>query len=230
MKIKIIFSFFIILSIISCGNEPPNLSFPTYNILIYQSGAFSVPNDSIYLSMYFVINDDDGFEDITKIKITHVKSENAWDFGRDKLSTYQWENKNFYGIPFLEYNGGKSILLGDYKIEVEDSSGNLSELFVNVEIEGNNSDIAFNVPEIKYKIEVDKKNKELKIKNDTYSSAEIKIMNRQDLYNFGRKKFRDDEKIKLTDSEINNSNLQLSFKINKDVNENIVYFLKQVDF
>jgi hypothetical protein len=57
--IRLVFMFTITVIIISCGNEPPNISFPTYNILIYQSKSFNNPSDNIFLSLYFVLYDDD---------------------------------------------------------------------------------------------------------------------------------------------------------------------------
>jgi hypothetical protein len=227
---KILFFILLFFILVSCGNEPSNISFPRYNVLIYQAGALNIPTDSIYLSFYFILSDDDGFEDIDKLKITHVKTEYSWEINRDQLSTYIWDNQTYYGIPFIEYNNGKAILLGDYKVEVLDKAQNITETFVNVEVEGDNSDNIYPVPEIKYTVEHDAKNKEIKIKNDKYYSVEVLFLNRADLFNGGRKKFKEEDE-KIIFPELNDTkNIITSVKVNKDVNENIIYYLKNFNF
>ncbi|HOV15794.1 MAG TPA: hypothetical protein PK771_16005, partial [Spirochaetota bacterium] len=67
--------FFILMMILSCGNEAPTISFPMYHVLIYENGALQMPADSIFLSLFFVISDDDGINDIKSIKLTHIDTE-----------------------------------------------------------------------------------------------------------------------------------------------------------
>ena len=210
----------------SCGNEPPNISFPVYNVLIYQANSFNNPSDNIFLSLYFVLYDDDGFEDISKVKITHIKSEYSWNLNPSELTKYDYNNKTYYGYSFLEYENGKAILLGEYSIEVEDKAGNIINSMTDVIIDGVDNDIPYDVPEIKYELSVADKGKELKIAKGEYWSVEIKAINRSDIFGGSRKKFKNDEKIELTDKKnVFPQGTPLSIKINEDVNETIIYYL-----
>ena len=230
MNIKCLFRnilfLYILVILFSCGNEPPNISFPVYNILIYQAKSFNNPTNNIFLSLYFVLYDDDGFNDITVIRITHLKSEYSWTINPNELTKYDFDNKTYYGYSFLEYDNGKSVLLGDYSIEVEDEAGNVINTGVDVEIEGVDNDIPYEIPEINYTVTSADKGRELKIGNGNYWSVEVKAINRSDLYGGNRKKFLSDEKISIT---VNKNPLPqgspFSIRINKDVNETVVYYL-----
>ena len=130
------FTIFLVLIILfSCGNEAPVIEFPIYNILIYQEKALSIPNDSIFLSLYFILFDDDGNDDIVEVKITHTRTQYSWTIPSSELDIYDYDNKSYYGVPFLEYNGAKSILLGEYIISAIDRSGAYTETIIIVEID-----------------------------------------------------------------------------------------------
>ena len=73
------------LSFISCGNEPPVISSVMYNILIYQSGSLNIPNDSMFLSVYCILDDPNGLDDITQVKITHTETEYSWIIPKDTI-------------------------------------------------------------------------------------------------------------------------------------------------
>jgi hypothetical protein len=216
----------LLLFALSCGNEPPNISFPVYNILIYQAKSFNNPSDNIFLSLYFVLYDDDGFDDISTVKITHIKSEYSWTLNPNELTKYDFNNRTYYGYSFLEYDNAKSILLGEYDVEVEDKAGNIVNSDIDVEVEGYDNNLPYNVPEIKYELAVTDKGRELKIVKGDYFSAEIKALNRPDLFGGARKKFREDEKISISSNKTAlPQGTSLSVRINKDVNETTVYYL-----
>ena len=222
---KRLFIFIFLIFLISCGNEAPTVSFPIYNVLIYQSGSLRMPSDSIFLSIYFILNDENGMEDIDTIKITHIDTEYSWEIPANLLSTVEWQDKTYYGYSFLEYDNGKSILTGDYSIEVTDKTQNFTNLVFTVDIDGAESNKPYNVPQIKYEFTYNEKNKEMKIVSDEYSSFEIKFIDNLALYNYGRKKFKLDENaiINVQNSQIGN---QISVRVNKDINESLVYFIK----
>ncbi len=224
MKIHIIIlTFFLIL--ISCGNEPPVINLPCYNILIYQKESLNMSNDSIFLSVYFTLEDENGFNDIQQIKIIHLKTDFTWNIPLEILKTpVIFNERSYYGYPFLEYEDGKSILCGDYLIEITDSAGNTVQAPIYVESIEKNSDEPLKIPEIKYTISKIS-NKEIKISGDDYNSCEIRFLNDTVFFNGGRKKFQKGDKI-ILNNEPMPSNTQISVRINKDPNNNIVYFLK----
>ena len=239
---KIICFIFLLVLLISCGNEPPSISFPMYNILVYQGGSLNnIPNDSVFLSFYFQMFDENGIEDIEKVKITHVNSEYSWTINRDLLTSYDWNEKTYYGFSFLEYNNAKQVLLGNYHAEVNDTAGNVSDLYFQVDgdvssdetsgstnknkdMSGDNSVYLFNYPDIKYVITNDKN--EIKISGDSYNSCEIKLLNNPEFYNFQRKKFVYPQKVVIDNKGKDLKDAFISIRINKDINENIVYFLR----
>jgi hypothetical protein len=176
--------------------------------------------------LYFVLYDDDGFDDISTVKITHIKSEYSWNINPNELTKYDFNNKTYYGFSFLEYDNGMSVLLGEYNIEVEDKAGNIINTMVDVGVEGASNDVPYNVPEIKYEITTADKGKELKITGGDYWSVEVKALNRADLFGGSRKKFKNDEKITINDNKIAlPQGTPLSVRVNKDVNETVVYYL-----
>lgn len=230
---KIIFIFFFIILLfltVSCGNEPPVILSSMYRILIYQKDSLSIPDDAIFLSIYFIIEDDNGIDDITSVKIINLDTEYSWKIPVDilKNSTVIWDEKKYIGYPFLEYNNAKSILTGEYLIEVTDSVGNIAESNLFVEIEGLTSSYPYEIPEIKYNVVATNKNKELKITGDKYYSCEIKFINKPKMFEGGRKKFTEGKKIILNNNEPMPANTNISVKINKNEEETIVYFLKNI--
>jgi len=218
----------ILFNIICCGNEPPIIISSLYKILIYQKDSLNIPNDSIFLSIFFIIEDDNGIDDIVNVRIIHTDTEFSWNIPVDllKKSTVIWEEKQYVGNSFLEYNNAASILTGEYLIEVTDSVGNITESALFVEIEGIISSQAYEVPEINYKINLTNRKKEIKITGDKYSSCEIKFLNKTKLFDGGRKKFETDKKIILNNNKPVAANTTVSVRINKDEEENIIYFLK----
>ncbi len=220
--VKNLFIFLVLIIIFSCGNEYPVVEFPIYNILIYQEGALSVHNDSMFLSLYFILFDDDGNDDIVGVKITHIKTQYSWTIPYSELETYDYDNKTYYGSSFLEYNGAKSILLGEYVIEVTDRSGALTAITFVVEVD--NKDDIYELPPIDYSISFNKNNNEFKLRGDEYNSAEIRFINDPNIFDGGRKKFFSGGDKMIVDGL--NFNYVASFRVNKDINETIVYFLK----
>jgi hypothetical protein len=230
MKItKIIFSLIVLFFIFSCGNEPPIISFVNYNVLIYQKGGLINTDDSIYLSVYFVLDDDNGIDDIAKIKIIHTQSEYSWVLSKNVVNNpVNWRDKNYIGYPFLKYGDGKSILTGEYIIEVEDYGGNIVRSSFFVEIPNILPNEEYKLEDINYKLEIVNNNKELKISGDDFSSCEIKFLDDPNIFNGGRKKITDTKKIVLNNGEALPNNTRISLRINKNEEGTIVYFLKTI--
>jgi len=219
--IKSLIIFVVLIILFSCGNEAPYIEFPVYNILIYQEGALSMYDDSIFLSLYFILFDDDGNDDIAEVKITHTKTQYSWTIPISELEIYDYDNKSYYGVSFLEYDGAKSILLGEYVVSVVDKAGAYSEIKIIVEIDNKNE--IYDIPPIDYSITFNKENNEFKIDGDEYNSVELKFINDPSMFDGGRKKFFSGDKIILDGI---NSNYIASFRVNKDINETIIYFLR----
>lgn len=226
MKKYILFIIMLII-LICCGNEAPIINFPIYNILVYENGSLNMPNDGIFLSIYFILQDDNGIEDINNIKIIHMETEYTWKIPLSILkSPVVWQEKTYYGFPFLEFENGKSILTGEYLISVEDNGGNYAETVIFVEIEGLISSKPFEMPEINYKIVSENKNKEIKISGEKYNSCEIKYLNDPSFFNGGRRKYKHDQKKILNDGEPMPKNTKVSVRVNSDKDETFIYFLK----
>ena len=218
----------ILFLLIDCGNEPPVIISSMYQILIYQKDSLNIPKDSIFLSIYFILEDDNGIDDILDVRIIHTNTDYTWNIPVEllKKSTVIWEDKQFIGYPFLEYQNATSILTGEYLIEVTDSVGNITESTLFVDIEGIISSESYAIPEINYKIVQTNKNKEIKIIGDKYSSCEIKFLNKPKMFDGGRKKFKSGEKIILNNNKPVQSNTNLSVRLNKNEEGTIIYFLK----
>jgi hypothetical protein len=142
------------------------------------------------------------------------------------INNVDWGDKNYMGYSFFEYDSAKSILIGDYKIEVTDKAGNIAENFFQVEIP--NADIRepYKVPEIKYQIKGENSGKEIKITGDHYNSCDIKVLSNPELWSGSRKKFSNGDKIILNKKEGLPSGSVISVRINQDVNETRILFLR----
>jgi hypothetical protein len=232
--IFILLSVAVLICTLGCGNEPPIVTFPIYHVVVYESGTFNVPQNSVFLSIYFNLHDDNGEEDLSSIRITHVETEYSWSLPYNSLSKTIWQDRSYSGYALFEYNEGKSILTGDYFIEVEDKAGNITDTVINVSLdpdaleETGNTEIEVEAPEVPYAVEVTNKNRELKITGNQYESCEIKFLDNPSLYNNGRKKFKSGDKIILNNNKPAEAGNRISVRINSDVNETVVYFMKPV--
>lgn len=189
-----------------------------------------MPNDSIFISVYFVL--EDSLDNIEEIKIIHTESEYEWKIPKEivQKSNVVWGEKKFAGYSFLEFDNAKSILTGQYQIEVSDSAGNVAENNFFVEVEGVPSSTIYRMPEINYRITPLNKNREIRIDGGSYSSCEIKFLNDPKMFENTRKKFGSDKKIILNKNEPVLPHSRLSVRINKDEDEIFVYFLKVFSF
>lgn len=219
----ILLSFFIF----SCANEPPVIDSPIYKIIIYQKGSLGIPVDSIFLSVFFYLDDDNGIEDITEINVIHLESELKWKIPLEMLTErYIWNDHGYYGYAFIEYENANSVLTGDYIIEVYDTAGNYNKVPFTVEITGVPLNKPFPIPDLKYKVEAIER-KEIKISGDSFSAADIRVLTDKNIFNGGRKKFSNNQKILLANEPLPQNSI-LSIMISKDQEEKIVIFLKDL--
>ncbi|HOJ65297.1 MAG TPA: hypothetical protein PLE45_12845 [Spirochaetota bacterium] len=186
-----------------------------------------MPTNTIFLSLYFQLYDENGKEDISEIRITHLETEYSWIIKSENLNTVFWNDKELTGYSFLEYQEGKSVLLGKYLVEAKDRADNVSSMLIEIENPENPQAKKIELPEIKYEIETVENGKEFKIKGDNYYSIELKLLNNPELFNNSRKKFFKNDKIVISNKPLE-KNSELSFRVNKDNKEIIVYFLKPV--
>jgi hypothetical protein len=98
-----------------------------------------------------------------------------------------------------------------------------------VDPEGYETAEELELPEIKYQVSLSKDMKQLIVENDAYSSCEIKFVDNPAFFNGGRKKFASNEKIILNNNKPVDAGSVISVRVNKDLSENIVYFLKPLD-
>lgn len=185
--------------------------------------------DSLFLSIYFILHDDNGEEDILNVKITHIDSEYSWIIDPGQLSKVVWGDNSYLGFSYLEYNNADSVLLGDYLITVEDKAGNITDQVVTVEVEDYNGP-EYLVYNIDYVINVNDDSDEITISGDSYSSCEIKLLNEPQLFNNSRKKYKANEKMVIKREEEQKNQRILSVRVNKNDSETLVYFLKNFRF
>lgn len=224
---KYLICLILLIILIGCGNEPPIINYPNYNILIYEGGSLNIPSNMMFLSVYFVLQDDNGIEDINSIRVIHTETEYSWDLPLDIINkTTIWQERTYVGCPFLEYNDGRSLLTGEYVIEIEDKAGNYADISFFVEIEGLILMKPYEIPEIKYKAKVLNDNKELSISGARYSSCEIRYLSDLSFFNGGRKKIKSGNKIILNNNNEMPVGTKISVRVNSDDDEKIIYFLK----
>lgn len=231
---KKILGFIIIITfLISCGADPPYITSVTHSVLIYQQDSVqNMLSDNVYLSIFCVIAGDTEDNNLREMKITHLATEYSWTIEEKNLSTYNYHDTVYTGFPFIEYEDGKSLLLGDYLIEITDKQDNLSDFVIDVAIsskkEGTFHIDNYTVP---YKAAFIRGNRELQIEckgNATYSSAEIMFLNNQSLFAGGRRKYNNGERILFDPSYGINANSRLSVRLNTGTDDNIIYYLTPV--
>ena len=231
---KKILGFIIIIAfLISCGADPPYITSVTHSVLIYQQDSVqNMLSDNVYLSIFCVIAGDTEDNNLREMKITHLATEYSWTIEEKNLSTYNYHDTVYTGFPFIEYEDGKSLLLGDYLIEITDKQDNLSDFVIDVAVpskkEGTFHIDNYTVP---YKAAFIRNNKELQIEckgNATYSSAEIMFLNNQSLFAGGRRKYNNGERILFDPSYGINANSRLSVRLNTGTEDNIIYYLTPV--
>ncbi len=227
--IYILIIILIIVFLVSCGNEPPSLSYPFYNIIIYQTNSFpNINNDMVFLSVYFKLSDDDGLEDISEVYIRHIDSQYKWVVPYNSLNSQIYQNSVYYGYSFIEYNNNSSVLTGDYEIQAIDGSGNLSAISVfSVNIDGVSTNTEFSIGTIKYYTAYNKSFGELRVTGDPYYSVEFMIVERPELFEGGRKKYEPANFYELSEYGITERET-ISVRVNKDPLETIVYFLSRL--
>lgn len=231
---KKILGFIIIIAfLISCGADPPYITSVTHSVLIYQQDSVqNMLSDNVYLSIFCVIAGDTEDNNLREMKITHLATEYSWTIEEKNLSTYNYHDTVYTGFPFIEYEDGKSLLLGDYLIEITDKQDNLSDFVIDVAVpskkEGTFHIDNYTVP---YKAAFIRGNRELQIEckgNATYSSAEIMFLNNQSLFAGGRRKYNNGERILFDPSYGINANSRLSVRLNTGTEDNIIYYLTPV--
>jgi hypothetical protein len=222
---KIIFLFILFsMLLIACGNEAPVLSSINHKVLIYENGGLNMNSNAVFLSVYFILDDPNGLEDIVEVKITNTETDYSWRIPKDILlkSIVTWEDRKFVGYSFLEYENASAILTGEYLVEAIDSVGNIAEGTFFVEMEGTPSNSVYKLSGVNYKVSRIKTN-ELKISGDRFESTEIKILTDTKAFGGGRKIFKNGKNILIDDDFVRPQQL-VSVKVNKD--ENTIYFLK----
>ena len=73
--IKKIISFAIcafIFCLAACENEPPSIRNPIYNIVSYEDGSYLGNKGGIFLSVHFILYDENGREDIGDISLINT--------------------------------------------------------------------------------------------------------------------------------------------------------------
>lgn len=214
----------------SCENEPPVLSDPIVNVLVYEKGSSKVSKDSVFLSIHLQIFDENGFDDIRFLRFIHLETDYNWIVDKELIEKTIWSNKTYYGFSFLEYNNASQILTGDYIIEVEDSNGNITTQLVTVD----DNILSENVLDNPYSIDVYEsdseekiQDKQIKIMGDDFISFEVKFINNPSFYNYSRKKFTDKDYVTLFKNQEENLNNIISVIVRK--NDTLVYFLKEIN-
>ena len=230
---KFLWFVIIITFLLSCGADPPYITSASYSVLIYQQNSVqNMLSDNVYLSIFCVIAGDTEDNNLREMKITHLNTEYSWTIDEKNLSTYNYHDTVYTGFPFIEYEDGKSMLLGDYLIEITDKQDNLSDFVIDVAIpskkEGTFHIDDYTVP---YKAAFIRNNKELQIEckgNANYAAAEILFLNNPGIFAGGRRKYESSERILFDPSYGIDANTRLSVRLNTGADENIIYYLTPV--
>ncbi|MCG8571607.1 MAG: hypothetical protein MJB14_15840 [Spirochaetes bacterium] len=231
---RILLLLIIAMLILACGNEPPVIETPIYQVIVYQQKSFNLPNASVFLSIFFDLYDENGIEDINEVTFIHIDNEIAWTINSKNLEKVVWGNTSYYGYSFIQYQNAQQVLLGDYLIQVLDNAENITEKVITVELPDYDEPI-FKVSAIPYQVHFSNDNQELTITGESFSSCELKFMNYPGLFNHTRKKFLFTEKINLEPylTEITNSkgntDHRVSVRVNKDEDNTLIYFIAEKD-
>ena len=223
----------IMIFLLSCGADPPYITSVSYSVLIYQQDSVqNMLSNNVYLSIFCVIAGDTEDNNLRDMKITHLATEYSWTIEEKNFSTYNYHDTVYTGFPFIEYEDGKALLLGDYLIEITDKQDNLSDFVIDVSIPAKKEGI-FRIDDytVPYKAAFIRGNRELQIEckgNATYSAAEIMFLNNQSLFAGGRRKYESGERILFDPSYGIDGSTRLSVRLNTGADDNILYYLTPV--
>lgn len=223
-KIVLFAIFAVIFCLAACENEPPSIRNPIYNIVVYEDGSYLGNKGGVFLSVHFILYDENGREDIGDICLINTDYGYSWNLKNEDLEVTKWKDEVYYGYSFFEYDNAESVLLGNYIIRVYDKVGNVADSGFLVELD----DFSGNVytPSFpKYEISVKDNKKEIEIEKMKYLSCEIKFPRNLDYFKNSRKKFEANQKIVLADKMLEPNTL-ISFRVNAEPDGKIIYFLK----
>lgn len=210
--------------LVACENEPPSIRNPIYNIVVYEDGSYLGNKGGVFLSVHFILYDENGHEDIENIRLINTDYGYCWNLKNEDLEMTKWGDDVYYGYSFFEYDNAQSVLLGNYIIRVYDKVGNAADSGILVELDNYSSNVYKPVfPE--YEISVKDNKKEVEIKKMKYLSCEVKFPRNLDLYKNSRKKFEAAERIILPEKSLEPNTL-ISFRINAEPDGKLIYFLK----
>ena len=218
---------------ISCGPDPPYITSAYYSVLIYQQNSVqNMLSDNVYLSVFCVIAGDTEDHNLREMKITHLDTEYSWTIEEKNLTIYNYHDTVYTGFPFIEYEDGKSLLPGNYLIEITDKQDNLSDYVIDVTLPGKHKG-PFHIDDwtVPYKASLIRNNRELSIEcksGSEYSSAEIIFLNNPSLFAGGRKKYNYGDKILFNDAYNIDTSTKISIRLNTGADENIIYYLSPV--
>lgn len=140
--------FFIFLILLSCSRKAPEIYEHYWQLNIIKD----TETNRIYekLSFFINANDEDGIDDIEKLYLIHDTEELFWE-----LNPQTWHKASIHGETWIGTNGvqmpnNAGIPEGDYRIVLEDISGEYDEeTFVLTRLDTKKSTIVFPKPEIK---------------------------------------------------------------------------------
>lgn len=215
---------FFSLCLLACENEPPSIRNPIYNIVVYEDGSYLGNKGGVFLSVHFILYDENGYEDIENIRLINTDYGYCWNLKNEDLEITKWGDDVYYGYSFFEYDNAQAVLLGNYIIRVNDKVGNAADSGILVELDNYSGNVYKPVfPE--YEISVKDNKREVEIKKMKYLSCEVKFPRNLDLYKNSRKKFESGERIILPEKSLEPNTL-VSFRINAEPDGKQVYFLK----
>lgn len=208
----------------ACENEPPNIRNPIYNIVVYEDGSYLGNKGGVFLSVHFILYDENGHEDIETVRLINTDYGYSWDLKNEDLEMTKWGDDVYFGYSFFEYDNAQAVLLGNYIIRVYDKVGNTADSGILVELDNYSGDVYKPVfPE--YEISVKDNKREVEIKKMKYLSCEVKFPRNLDFYKNSRKKFESGERIILPEKSLE-PNALISFRINAESDGKLIYFLK----
>ena len=128
-RIRLFFSIFILI-LVSCSGSVPQIGQS-----VWQVNFTKTPEEikfSQELSLFVLVEDEDGISDIASIYIIHDESELFWELVPDNWSIKIISGKNWLGSNSISMNDNSQMPSGLYRIVVIDKAGERDSSKINI--------------------------------------------------------------------------------------------------
>ncbi len=152
--IKLVFIVYVVF-FVSCSG-----SIPQIGQIVWQVNFIKAPEESSFLqalSLFILVEDEDGISDLDAVYIIHDESELFWKLDADVWTIKVISGKNWLGSNSITMNDNSSLPSGSYRIMVIDKAGERDSGVINIpssmlKLDGN---VIFPNLKINYDIEIE---------------------------------------------------------------------------